>query len=360
MEGKRGTQGVAICNGSMKSSPKAKRVLASRVTDPETARVVAVHRPSGDIVGAGCLVDRSLILTCRHVVVAALDQTEGLEGNEVLVTLAGVRTQPTVRTRVIQQDSSAFVDLALLEIIDGTKLDIAPVEFASPLRHGGKTFSVLGFPHNDQQGRNVSGVLHAVDAKGLVQMDCASPLLVEGGFSGAPVWSVDLGAFVGLVVTALFPSGVAWCIPSRVLCRFYNRLLVRFRIPPGDRPVIHDYSNDDPNAVLFGTRSNNGERRLTAKIWQQKGQKLYKVIARYERLSHSQKQRGGFVTFITYPDFTSEQQDRYEIFAELKGDSASVTFYPDESFTIAAIGDAGDTALTLHLKDALVKPPNFR
>lgn len=343
----------------MRSKSKGAHVLSSRVTDPETARVVAVHRPSGDIVGSGCLLDGSHILTCRHVISAALNKPVGLKGQEVLVTLAGIKTQPTVRTRVIRVDGGPYVDLGFLQIVDGTELDVAPVEFASPLRHGRKSFSVLGFPHNDQQGRSVSGVLHAVDAKGLVQMDCASPLLVEGGFSGAPVWSDDLGAFVGLVVTALFPSGVAWCIPSRVLSRFYDRLLVRFRIPPCDRPIIHDYNQDDPNTVLFGTRSDNGYRRLTAQIFEQKGQKLFKAVARYECRPQSPKSRGGYVTFITYPDFTSQQQDNYEIFAKLNGHSASVTFYPDSSFTIAAVGDAGDTALTLHLKDASIRPRSF-
>jgi hypothetical protein len=337
-------------------------VLGSRVTDPETARVVAVHRLSGEIAGAGCLLDSSRILTCRHVVEQVVGRKENLENQELFVTLAGVRDRPTVRTIVRKEDATAFVDLALLEIVeikDGKRLDIAPVEFASPLRHGRKSFSVLGFPHNDQQGRNVSGLLHAVDAKGLVQMDCGSPLLVQGGFSGAPVWCPDLGAFVGVVVTALFPSGVAWCIPSRVLCRFYEKLPVRFRVPPPDRPVIHDYNEDDPNVTLFGTISNNGERQLTASVSEREGKKLYKVIARYECLPGSPAPRGGYVTFVTFPDFKSELQDRYEIFAELKDKVATATFYPDSSFTIAAIGDAGDTALTFHLMNASPKPAGF-
>lgn len=166
------------------------RVLGARVTDPETARVVAVHGRSGGIVGAGCLLDSSLILTCRHVIEQVLGRKDNLENEQLLVTLAGVKERPTVRTIVRKQDDTPFVDLALLEITqikDDKRLDVALVEFASPLRHSRKSFSVLGFPHDDQQGRNVSGLLHAVDAKGLVQMDCASPLLVQGGFSGAPV-----------------------------------------------------------------------------------------------------------------------------------------------------------------------------
>src|SRR5439155_12186322 len=105
--------------------------------------------------------------------------------------------------------------------------------------------------------------LHAADAKGLVQMDRGGALSVLGGFSGAPVWSPDLNAFVGLVVTELAGDNVSWCIPSRRLCEFLPELRVRFRIPQIDRPAIHDYLTDDPNKQLFGEMDDNGDRRLT-------------------------------------------------------------------------------------------------
>ena len=328
--------------------------LKLRVTDQETARVVAVHRPDGEIIGSGCLVNDINVLTCRHVVAAALAPKKRLENNEVLVTLAGVAGQPTVRTKVKPSEAGhQSEDLALLEITDGPQLAVSPVEFASPLRHGGKRFSVLGFPHNDQQGRNVSGTLHAVDTRDLVQMDCGSPLLVEGGFSGSPVWSPNLGAFVGLVVTALYPSGVAWCIPSRVLCRFYNDLLVRFRIPQEDRPIINDYNEDDPNCGLFGKVFDDGARCLTVSIEKKDGGKWFKATARYACLPGSPRARGGYVTFITYADFKDQRQDKYELFAAIKDGRAEASFEGDGTFTLAAIGDAGDTALTRDLAEIM-------
>ena len=72
--------------------------------------------------------------------------------------------------------------------------------------------------------------------------------------------------------------------------------------------------------------------------------------------------RGKFVTFITYPDFKQEKEDAYELFAEIKkypnGLSwyAEQTFYPTALFTVAAIGDGGDTALTMSLFDAAKLP----
>lgn len=319
-----------------------------RITDQETARVVAIHRLSGEIVGAGCLVDHQYILTCFHVIEAALSPGNTQIDESVLVTLAGVIGQPTVRTRIINLGGKEPEnDLALLMIVDGPELNVPPVEFASPLRHGGKKYSVLGFPGGDRQGRNATGYLHAADAKGLVQMDRGGALSVLGGFSGAPVWSSDLSAFVGLVVTELSNAGVSWCIPSRRLCKFYPDLAVRFRIPVSDRPVINDYDVDDPNVQLFGSISNNGERRLSATIKENKD--YYTVKVTYECLPGSSESLGRYVTFITYPDFKSEKEDAYELFSLIKKGKAVQEFYPTDLFTVAAIGDGGATALTLHL-----------
>jgi hypothetical protein len=324
-------------------------------SETTSARVVAVHRDDGEIVGAGCLVDHQVILTCRHVVEAALQPAEASTGATVLVSLVGVTERPTVKTVISKVgDGKVENDLTLLRIEGESRLVVPQVEFASPLRHGGKHYSVLGFPNGDPQGRNAGGVLHAADAAGLVQMDRGGALSVLGGFSGAPVWSSDLGAFVGLVVTELAANDVAWCIPSRLLCNFYPELPVRFRIPPKDRPVIRDYWEDDPNVDLFGTTSDDGQRKLTATVTDQG--KYYDVKVRYEcRRDSTTQPQGHFVTFITYPDFNRERQDAYELFARLRKDERGILYaeqelQPNDLFTVAAIGDAGATALTLNLE----------
>ncbi len=332
--------------------------LVLRATDQESARVVAVHRADGVIVGAGCLVDGKKILTCRHVVAAALAAPPAdMRGQRIPVTLAGVSEQPTSWTTVVDHDHDGPEnDLALLEIEDEPRLKVSPVEFASPLRHGGKTYSVLGFPGGDQQGRNATGSLHAADAKGLVQMDRGGSLSVLGGFSGAPVWSPEVNAFVGLVVTELAKHDVSWCIPSRRICEFFPDLRVRFRIPQKDRPVIHDYEADDPNVDLFGSQSSVNARSLKASILEYDD--YYDVTVVYECTGSAP--RGHFVTFITYPDFEQANQDAYELFAEVKAGDDKITwraetnFEPVDLFTIAAIADGGETVLALDL--TTVKP----
>ena len=184
-------------------------------------------------------------------------------------------------------------------------------------------------------------------------MDRGGALSVLQGYSGAPVWSADVSAFVGIVVTESANEGVSWCIPSRILCQFHGDLPVRFRIPPADRPLIHDYDTDDPNIALFGTVASFGTRRLTATVWNRSGG--FRVELKYECVGRAP--RGRFVTIITYPDFAQDDEDAYELFAELRksrtGESWSATqeIYPDELFTVAAVGDGGDTALTVNLDD---------
>ncbi|MEP7121582.1 MAG: serine protease [Byssovorax sp.] len=326
--------------------------------------MVAVLSSEDDsvIVGSGCLIDSTHILTCRHVVEAA---TGGKEvGAEVQVRLCGLADSPKFTAKVSKvetRSSSVEDDLALLVLKVDANLQVESVEFASPLRHAGKAYSVLGFPDGDTlaQGRNARGLLHAADAKGLVQMDRTGAQFVRGGFSGAPVWCSELDAFVGIVVTELSEESVSWCIPSRRLCHFFPALRVRFRVPPSDRPIIHDYEEDDPNVQLFGTLSDDGEHRLTATVVERA--KYYVVEVAYECLGGVEP-RGHYVTFVTYPDFDDETEDAYELFAIVENGRATQRFRPGELFTVAAVGDAGDTALTLNLVDSLnlARPPKKR
>lgn len=234
----------------------------------------------------------------------------------------------------------------------------------NPLEHEGKHFSAFGFPEGNEQGRSASGVLRARDGYGLIQMDGKSSLFVTGGYSGTPVWSTDLSSYIGLVATELANLGVAWCIPSWRLCEFLPTLPVKFRIPKTDRPVINDYQLDDPNISLFGAHfPDDGTRRLRVTIRHNSDPNLdeqYEAIAVYECKRASRPPSGHYVTFIMHPSYTTDLEDAYELFAELNDrGKATVTFYPEESFTIAAVGDGGDTALTFDLKKVVKKPAGF-
>jgi hypothetical protein len=79
-----------------------------------------------------------------------------------------------------------------------------------------------------------------------------------------------------------------------------------------------------------------------------KGNKHFKVRAIY-RCKRGSPPRGRYVTFITYPDFFEDGIDAYELFRRVRKGKAVETFYPKSLFTMAAVGDGGDTALTLDL-----------
>jgi hypothetical protein len=110
--------------------------------------------------------------------------------------------------------------------------------------------------------------------------------------------------------------------------------------------------------------SDNGERRLTATVREANDEdpepEGFVATAPYECLPGSSPPRGGYVTFITHPSYTDDDEDAYELFARLENGRAQVEFYPEESFTIAVVGDAGDTALTIDLKKVEGRPASFQ
>src|SRR5262249_35806800 len=135
------------------------------------AREVAIYNRSEGIAGAGCLISDTHVLTCRHVVDEALRGGGALgapaqSGAIVTARLIGVLGQPYVQASLLRfgdRSGSVANDLALLAIDSPIGWAVPPIEFATPLRHGGKSFSVLGFPGNDPQGRNARGLLYSAN-----------------------------------------------------------------------------------------------------------------------------------------------------------------------------------------------------
>jgi hypothetical protein len=120
-----------------------------------------------------------------------------------------------------------------------------------------------------------------------------------------------------------------------------------------DRPTIHDRDADDPNKELFGELNDNGQRRLEAVVREHED---YYTVNLFYNCVRDIPPRGHFVTFITYPEFGDEEEDAYELFAPVEqrksglGWTATQELRPAELYTVAAIGDAGDTVLTLDLE----------
>lgn len=340
---------VAAGGAAVRKSELRPQML--RMTDPETARLVAIHRADGVIVGAGCLVDRSRVLTCRHIAGAALAPERIAKDLPLKVTAVGVTGQPMLEARLRSWGGRGpHNDLALLDLVGDSLLEVPPIEFASPMRHARKAWSLVGFPAADRRGRAATGMLQAADAAGLVELDRGGAFSVLGGFSGAPVFSPDLCAFVGIALQDS-KERISWCIPSRRLSEFAPDLSVRFRMPPGDRPATG--AGADPISGLFGQLSNDGTRQLQGSVRRKKGRKHFDVSLRYQCRPGGTGPRGHWVTFITDADGAAG----FELFSRLKLSEdeslwyAEVRFKTHTLFTAAAVADAGDSSLTLDLRD---------
>ncbi len=103
-----------------------------------------------------------------------------------------------------------------------------------------------------------------------------------------------------------------------------------------DRPPILDYGDDDPNVQIFGASLTDPARVLRAKVSKSGGS--LKISVAVEPSTGSMPLRGKYVTFITHPSFSSDEEDAYELFSEIDADGAARNhFWADESFTVAAI-----------------------
>lgn len=327
-----------------------KSKLQLRVGNPECSRLVAFLGQKGKVVGAGCLISADTVLTCSHVVQAALGSRPLVEGSRIHMILCGL--DKPLKVEGFFECRSTICgpagDVAKVRIdLPSNTLAVANVEFAEPFRHGGKVYSVIGFPEGNPDGYYASGIMRGANVAGLVQLDGESKILVQPGFSGAPVWSSELNAYVGIVVSVLEDNRVAWCIPSRILCQFYHDLPVRYRVSRPDRPDVHDFGEDDPNIPLFGNVSDNGKRRFSVTGIEKEAQDKVRVDIRYECL-HG-RARGRYVTFITHPSFSRAKEDAYELFSEIEEGVATNYFWAGGAFTVAAVGDGGDTALTYNI-----------
>ena len=158
-----------------------------------------------------------------------------------------------------------------------------------------------------------------------------------------------------MVVTELARNDVSWCIPSRRLCEFVPDLRVRFRIPPVDRPVIHDYSEDDPNVDLFGNVPHEGERQLSATVDEYK--EYYAVTVTYELSRRRATAARSLRDVHNLPGLQKGEPGRVRTLCGVERSddgltwSATQEFEAADLFTVAAVADGGDTALTLNLDE---------
>jgi WD40 repeat protein len=170
----------------------------------------------GWIAGTGFAVDASHVVTCAHVVV---DARAGGPGERVWVDfpmLEDAGCWATVLEDGWAPAAGTRGDTAVLrldKVVSGV-VGLCPRAVRS-LR--GRDFVSYGFPKGYDDGVEAGGPIGGPVGVEWAQLEVKSGLLVSPGFSGAPVWSPDLGAVVGMLVTRDEGGRVAFAVPMAVL-----------------------------------------------------------------------------------------------------------------------------------------------
>ncbi|MBD2261110.1 trypsin-like peptidase domain-containing protein [Pseudanabaena sp. FACHB-2040] len=164
-----------------------------------------IHFAGSDaIAGTGFLVADSYVLTCAHVVKAALPAVEEPIGASIEVTFPFLGPA-SIQAAVVFCEFDEFDggrDAAVLHLLAPSQLAHQPMPLVPLLQFDSAVVKAFGFPNGEPLGRNLIAVTRGEVTGGWIQIeDTKGPgLAVEAGFSGAPVWCDASQAAVGMVV----------------------------------------------------------------------------------------------------------------------------------------------------------------
>ena len=213
--------------------------------------LVRLHDAAGGVRGAGCLLDRGLLVTCAHVVAKAAGQSAGdWEPPEGPVDVRFPNSASDVGCRASVVEDGWFPaagggvdqpgDIALLRLDDETPapVDALPAPLGPLVAEWREIpFYAFGFPEH-AAGTSVTGVIAGPAGpdgpEGLAGLEWAKLEGVQGagerilpGFSGAPVWDQRLEVVAGIIV-AQNPAPearVGYMVPARTLAHYLPLLL---------------------------------------------------------------------------------------------------------------------------------------
>lgn len=175
--------------------------------------VAAVHDRAGNVVGAAFLTHSNRLMTCAHVVQAALGPESVTPGPDdaVVVSVSFPLVAPGRRLAALvlpehwqprQPDGSG--DEAFLQLIASAPVGVRPVRVARFGQAGtrDRVCRVFGFPRGLAEGRWFEGWVVGPIGGGWIQLANRSDsgYQIEPGFSGAPVWDSRMRCVIGMIV----------------------------------------------------------------------------------------------------------------------------------------------------------------
>uniref|UniRef100_B8HMX0 Peptidase S1 and S6, chymotrypsin/Hap n=1 Tax=Cyanothece sp. (strain PCC 7425 / ATCC 29141) TaxID=395961 RepID=B8HMX0_CYAP4 len=200
------------------------------------AAIARIYHANGAIVGAGFLVSDRYLLTCAHVVTAALGiPTETVELPTASLELDFPLIAPgqKVKAKVVFWQPLNATQIG--EDIAGLLLEVHPPMDSQPVRMvageelWNHPFQIFGFPSKRDEGIWASGVIRDRLANGWVQIEDikAQGQAIQPGFSGSPIWDEVVEGVVGMAVAAdkkRDETKTAFMIPTAILQQVWPEL----------------------------------------------------------------------------------------------------------------------------------------
>jgi len=201
------------------------------------AAIVRIRGGAG-AVGVGFLAAPRTVLTCAHVVTAALGlkamptepPSEEVTLDFPLLDSRILRAQVRSDCWVPIEQETGRGDIAGLDLLDDAPHDARPLRLVSSADLYGHAFATFGFPAPPRKyagdplaeaGKWAHGQILARQAVGHIQLEGTSDsgYRIEPGFSGSPIWDLNVRGAVGMTVTSdlLVEARTAYCIAARDL-----------------------------------------------------------------------------------------------------------------------------------------------
>jgi tetratricopeptide (TPR) repeat protein len=219
--------------------PFLRRLAAAASTvAPRLPWLLRLRNRSGEVVGAGFLIEGGNVLTCAHLVRDALEPADGVAGPDDVVEfdLGPPGRTRVLRARVIPGGWFPYGpqrDIAVLKLLDQPPVDVVPAILHAPSELVGHRYRVHGFAPGADHAVTATGELTDPGAPGLEWLQLSSMSFDHQGarpvFRGSPVWDETAGGVVGLVVAEdhYTDTSVAWMLPTRSIQESWPPLRVR-------------------------------------------------------------------------------------------------------------------------------------
>ena len=177
--------------------------------------IVRLQTADGLPAGIGALVTERHIITCAHVVNAALSRSPAAQDRPtgtLTVDFPLLPGSPAVQATIAlwvppPREGAAGADIAGLELTAQAPQGAHPVRLAVDPPRPGTNVRVFGCPADRPDGTMVEATVQGAISNGRLQLDSLSARRIEQGFSGSPVFDELTGQVAGLIALAPAQAG---------------------------------------------------------------------------------------------------------------------------------------------------------